>query len=59
MNVEKDLETVRQARPYIRTVMAFLFSLKEPYASVQSCYGRADMFLDQLEKDIEAGEDLL
>ena len=53
MNINPDLETLKKARPYLRTILAILFKLNRIKNSVEEDYKLADVYLRQLEKDIK------
>ena len=48
-----DLETLRKARPYLRSLLAFFVHLRSPEVPAANCYVTADQFLVQLEHDIK------
>lgn len=50
---EMDLETLKQAKPYIRSILAFLLKLRVPTNPATSCYCDADDFISQLERDVK------
>jgi hypothetical protein len=56
-NVNDDLEVFEQARPYIRSVLAFLVLLRfgEFPTRPNTPYEVADTFLDRLRTDIQEG----
>lgn len=58
-----DLEDLKQARPYIRSVVALALYLRfggsfagKPTPTVDDCYRAADLFVDQLEADVAAAK---
>ena len=48
-----NLETFAQARPFLRTAMAFLLHMRDLSMPGPVCYVAADHFLDQLETDLK------
>ncbi len=47
-----DLDTLKDAKPFLRSILAFLVYLR--YASpYDTCYAKADSFIAQLEADLE------
>lgn len=52
VNKKADLESLREARPYLRTGVALIIWLRyrEP---IEEVYEWADEFLNKLEKDVE------
>ena len=53
-----DLEVLRQARPYVRSVLAFLIYLRngEKLNGLTAAYLKADEFLGHLHDDVEKAE---
>jgi hypothetical protein len=53
-----DLEVLRQARPYVRSVLAFLIYLRngEKLNGLAASYCKADEFLGVLHDDVEKAE---
>jgi hypothetical protein len=51
-NREEDKATLEEARPFIRSILAFSIYLRYS-AKTQDCYGLADEFIDQLKKDLD------
>lgn len=53
-NIEKDLETLEQAKPYIRSILAFILKLRMGSTwGEDTCYKTADSFIRQLEYDVK------
>jgi len=52
-NKEVDLATLKQGKPYIRSVLAFILRLRFGNWDVSNCYTTADVFITQLERDIK------
>jgi hypothetical protein len=53
MSTQADLETPKQGKPYIRSILAVLFKLR--FGSMwdkDDCYKQADLFVKQLEDDV-------
>jgi len=44
---------VKQASPYIRSILAFLFRMRYTMWDHTHCYKEADKFIAQLKEDIE------
>lgn len=51
-NKEDAAEILEAAKPFIRSILAFCFKLRQPTNTTQQCYGVADEFIKQLDKDI-------
>lgn len=52
---KEDIEVLNQGLPYIRSILAFAIYLRYGAASadtIQRCYIHADVFIDQLKKDV-------
>lgn len=52
--MKADVEELRKARPYIRSVLAFLIYMRYEGAPSDMSYRIADAFIDQLAADLEA-----
>jgi hypothetical protein len=55
MNRTDDKQVLAEAKPFIRSVLAFLmFTFRGTgLASIGQCYGDADTFIAELEKDLD------
>ncbi len=51
-NRADDLEMLQEAKPFLRSILAFLVNLRYEQ-TVEESYAEADMFLAQLEADLE------
>ncbi len=51
-NKQDDLAVFQQGKPYVRSILAFVFKLCRPINSVDQCYTVADDFIGRLERDI-------
>jgi hypothetical protein len=58
LNKSEDLEVIRQARPYVRSILAFVAFLRwgREKRDAAFCYEMADVFLDQLRADVKKQE---
>lgn len=52
-NKEVDLETLKQGRPYIRSILAVVFKIRFSTWDTTQCYTQADVFIKQLERDVK------
>lgn len=51
MNRNQDLRDFEEAKPYLRSALAFLAYLRRD--TVEGCYEIADLFLSKLEEDLK------
>lgn len=55
MDRKDDLEVLKQAKPFIRSILAFIVYVRfGTMRSTDECYINADKFIDRLEKDLRA-----
>ena len=52
-NNKADLETLKQGKPYIRSILAVVFKLRFGLWDVTQCYTQADVFIKKLEEDVK------
>lgn len=50
---KSDFDSLQQAKPFLRTLMAFCLYLRDPVRGTENVYKQADIFIQKLTEDLK------